>query len=335
MVMPQEMLTLTNMGSELDTNATREITLEQAVAGLMSELPPAVQEFLRSPERDRVVIELSRKYNLHTDQAGEFQRAFLFMLLGISKPDEFIQTLRSMNLSSEAISGLTADINEQVFKKLQKVERESPPVPIQKPLNNTAVLPPPSFVPQPPAVVLPEPPRAAPPPPANLPGQEPFNPVPEPVPQPPAPIYVPPAPPQPAPIAPPAAPVAAPVPTPPPTPSAPPPTPQPAAHVEPHITRTMAEDMRALKSGVDPLAVAHHEGPAWAHEAPVAQAIPTPPVAAPQPYVPPAPQPRVEMPRPAPPPIAPVRPTPITGPGSANGEVKREYGLDPYREPIE
>jgi len=104
---------------------TDELTLDQKVQILMGELPRPVQEFLRSPERDRVSLELSSKYNLHADQAGVFSRAYIYMLLGVYTPEEFVQELRDTGIAEATVQGLTQDVNERVFKRLQNAQRDS------------------------------------------------------------------------------------------------------------------------------------------------------------------------------------------------------------------
>lgn len=154
---------------------TDELTLNQKVEILMGELPRPVQDFLRSPERDQVSLELSAKYNLHTDQAGVFSRAYIYMLLGVYTPEEFVQELRDAGIAEATVQGLTQDVNERVFKRLQNAER-----------NSTASAPAPASPPQPQAMPAPQPapaPMPVPPTPA------PFAPVPQAMPAS-APIYV-------------------------------------------------------------------------------------------------------------------------------------------------
>jgi hypothetical protein len=57
-----------------------ELSMNEKIAILMEDLPVPVQNFLRGPERDAVSSELSTKYNLHADQAGVFERSFIYML---------------------------------------------------------------------------------------------------------------------------------------------------------------------------------------------------------------------------------------------------------------
>ena len=102
-----------------DEIVENELTFEQKIAVLMQELPVPVQTFLKSPERDAISLELSNKYHLRVDQADAFSRAYIYMLLGVSTPEEFVQDLRAAGITEDSIQGLTTDVNERVFKRLQ------------------------------------------------------------------------------------------------------------------------------------------------------------------------------------------------------------------------
>lgn len=113
-----------------DTSATPdEVGIQNAVATLMQDLPQPVQKFLSGPERDKVILSLSQKYGLHADQSGEFEHAFIFMLLGIATPEEFVQSLTDAGLPKETIAGLASDVNTQVFIPLRDAERKESSVP--------------------------------------------------------------------------------------------------------------------------------------------------------------------------------------------------------------
>lgn len=102
------------------------IPLVEALHTLVSELPKPVQEFVLGAEHDRVALELSKKYGLHVDQAGVFERSFMHMLLGISSPQEFVDNLTQAGLPEQTVRGLTQDINELVFIPLRKAEQHLP-----------------------------------------------------------------------------------------------------------------------------------------------------------------------------------------------------------------
>jgi hypothetical protein len=149
-----------------DSIDVESLSFEQKIQALEEYLPEPVRNFLHSPERDAISLQLTQKYNLHADQAGSFEQAYLYMLLGVNTPEDFVQDLKNADIPQDIIRGLTSDINELVFKKLQQEELtepvvatqayrsvpERPEVPVMK------VAPPPPPIPEPvPAAVLPPP----------------------------------------------------------------------------------------------------------------------------------------------------------------------------------
>lgn len=115
----------------MDALQENELPFEQQIALLMEDLPAPLQKFLRGPERDAVSLQLSQKHRLRADQAGAFEQAYLYLLIGVNSPDEFVQDLKKAGIPDDTIRGLAADINEQVFKKLQREERMGPSAPVQ------------------------------------------------------------------------------------------------------------------------------------------------------------------------------------------------------------
>ncbi|MDB5244991.1 MAG: Phage Tail Collar [Parcubacteria group bacterium] len=105
-----------------ETIDTDTLSLDEKMAILMDELPGPIQDFLSSPERDATSLRLTQKYGLHADQAGAFERGYIYMLLGIYNPDEFVQALREAGIAADTVRSLTNDVNEQVFKKLREEE---------------------------------------------------------------------------------------------------------------------------------------------------------------------------------------------------------------------
>lgn len=131
-----------------------EEDISDAVASVMKDLPKPVQDFLISDERSVVARELSSKYSLHADQASEFERAYIFMLLGIATPEEFVSALSQTGLSQDVINGLASDVNTRVFMRLRDKERATA---TQKPpaSSRPEPLPPPALDYQPEAKTLP------------------------------------------------------------------------------------------------------------------------------------------------------------------------------------
>lgn len=129
-----------------ETELAEDMSVDDALASLMQELPKPVRDFLISNERAEIARELSAKYGLHVDQAAEFEQAYLHMLLGIATPEEFTASLRKAGLTQDVISGLSADINSRVFMRLRDAERELSGQPtVQQTAQKPAPLPPPAL----------------------------------------------------------------------------------------------------------------------------------------------------------------------------------------------
>jgi len=134
------------------------MSTDEAVEFMYAQLPSQIQDFLISPERSALVSELSQKHGLHVDQAGQFERAFLFMLLGVNTPEEFVSSLTAAGLSSGTVNALAADVNARVFVPLRDAERRGGEgALLPTPTARQAPLPPPAieYEPAPPARTLP------------------------------------------------------------------------------------------------------------------------------------------------------------------------------------
>jgi len=149
------------------TNDQTQEEVEGALAEILLKLPEPVREFVTGPERDRVSLALSQKYQLHADQAGIFERAYIQMLLGVISPEQFISTLRQASVPEADVTGLTNDVNEMVFKPLRRKEQElsekapeprqpaPPPAPVKE--REEAPAPQPAPIPPPPIYAPPFP----------------------------------------------------------------------------------------------------------------------------------------------------------------------------------
>jgi hypothetical protein len=135
-----------------------EPDFDESVALILKDLPPSIQDFLTGPERDRVTLALTEKHQLHADQAGAFQQAFVFMLMGIYTPEQFTHALLDAGVPQTTIDPLIIDLNEQVFKPLS--EKVKQPAPVAAPAPRPPLIP---------AMQLVDQPRAVPPPPVPTP----------------------------------------------------------------------------------------------------------------------------------------------------------------------
>ena len=120
-----------------ETIDVNSLSAQEKISILVEDLPDPIKRFVQSPERDAVSLKLSQKYNLHADDAGVFDQAYIFMLLGIYTPDEFVSQLRQASFNPDTIRGLTNDVNEMVFKKLRDEEQKQSGA--TEPVKDTAV----------------------------------------------------------------------------------------------------------------------------------------------------------------------------------------------------
>ncbi len=132
-----------------ENHTLKEMTLDQAVGTLLNELPAPVRTFVTSPQRDQVAMDIMRKYGLHADQAGIFQRAYIFMLLGIMGPQDFMIELQNTGISAEMTGNIAKDVNERVFIPLRQQEQQPPSTP-QASLSKPTIPPMQVTVPKPP-----------------------------------------------------------------------------------------------------------------------------------------------------------------------------------------
>lgn len=288
-----------------------EPTLEESLAQLILKAPKPVQTFVFN-ELAKTTSGLMDRYNLHIDQGGLLESELLLLLVGQSKPAEFVENLKKGGIAEPVVQSITADVNKEVFMRLRDEERkeDATPPPAPTPPRQQIVLPPPP---------LPKP-AAALPPHAHSDSELPVvRTTSTPPPQ------------QPVAVPPPAPPKVSPsvVSTPPSyitdalselehteevtvpkgkdsinqlsTPEVSPATSIKQAHVG-HVTHTMAADMALVREGKDPAIIAHPEQKA---------VVP-----------PPLPESR---------PAPPTPPRPTTPPVSSGVS----YSTDPYREPIE
>ena len=279
----------------------QEPTFEESVKQVMHTLPLLIRNYLGQGKYSDVANRLMTKYALHVDQGSILEREIMLLLMGIDNPDEFVQALaEEAMLDQQTVTGITQDVNEQIFVPLREEMRRGEKV--EEAAKVAAALPPRPMVLPPLSTIIPANPQLPVKPPqvnASVPRYAPpkkyFNLQNK--------------------IPPPAKPT-----QPPPQKVVPPPPPKPMGssrlledHEEPHIEL--------------------HAGPSPAAESPLRQALRTVmprPVEASDIAGPPPNLPGVILP---PPPIP--RPPVVSPPKQKPPIPITHYSSDPYREPIE
>ena len=100
-----------------------ELTLEESISQVMHTLPPVIRDYLAQGKHTQVVRDLVAKHDLRIDQAGVLEREVMLLLMGIEKPEEFIQALSDdARLGKDVVTRLAQDVNEKIFVPLRKQE---------------------------------------------------------------------------------------------------------------------------------------------------------------------------------------------------------------------
>ena len=261
--------------------------------------PPYIREYLRSGKYAAFIEDVRLIGNYHVDTLGIISDEVLMMLLGMSDPRELAESLkREAKLTDEQIGLIISLANDHIFTPLRsEARKEEVPNETVGKVSAAPLVGPPSLSGVSPAALST---------PASIPGYPPD----------------PTRPAQGAPVA--AAPLSVPPPVPlmaTPEPMPLPVRPAPPTMAEPIATptmRTMAHDVEAMKDGQPP-APLPYTGGAPAVAAPRPEPVAAPPVVS-------------SLPPPSAPPSLPMPAAPSEDEVHA---TLKQYGIDPYREPVE
>jgi hypothetical protein len=102
-------------------------------------LPPNLQQAIISTDTQKVFQEITTKYRLHIDQAGELENETMIVLFGAEKPTNFLANIQSaLNISQTMASQIVNDINQGIFLKIREGLRQvhNEPAPITGPTQN-------------------------------------------------------------------------------------------------------------------------------------------------------------------------------------------------------
>ncbi len=92
-----------------------------------SAAPLAVREAMTSEQTMAVINGIQNTYNLHLDTIGEISKALGYMLLGLIDPSTFYDDLLKLGISKENSSTIVKEVNEQIFIPLQELIKKGEP----------------------------------------------------------------------------------------------------------------------------------------------------------------------------------------------------------------
>lgn len=95
-------------------------TTEQ-IHSRLKEAPDKVKQLVGSEELAEVLATITKKYQLHLDQAGVIGDEINFVILGLARADQFTQNiLNQANLSTEKTNEIAKEVNDKIFLKLRE-----------------------------------------------------------------------------------------------------------------------------------------------------------------------------------------------------------------------
>lgn len=85
------------------------------------QLPENVQEAIIAVETAKIVSNIGNKYALHIDQTGELADEIGLMMLGLTRPNEFVtHVIARIGLDRAVAEAIAREVNEQIFLKIRE-----------------------------------------------------------------------------------------------------------------------------------------------------------------------------------------------------------------------
>jgi hypothetical protein len=84
-------------------------------------LPEAIKEAIASVETADTIRSISYKYNLHVDQMGELADETGLLMLGLTKPQDYVDNLfHRLKTTYPKCKDIAKDVNEEIFKPIKE-----------------------------------------------------------------------------------------------------------------------------------------------------------------------------------------------------------------------
>jgi hypothetical protein len=94
---------------------------EEQIRNKFESLPKDVRAAMESTDIDSRVTELAKKYRLHIDKAEELSDETGLVMLGLTRPENYLKNIRRrLELPEDVAHLLVADVNEQIFKPIRE-----------------------------------------------------------------------------------------------------------------------------------------------------------------------------------------------------------------------
>lgn len=84
-------------------------------------LPEEVKEAYASIETTETIIQIRDKYHLHIDQTSALAEEIGSVMLGLSKPSDFINNLsKNLRVTQMVATEITKDVNDKIFNPIKE-----------------------------------------------------------------------------------------------------------------------------------------------------------------------------------------------------------------------
>ena len=98
----------------------KEYTIEE-IDAIADTLPDDVKDAIFSVSSAKIIGEVGKKYGLHIDQIGLLAEETGNILLGISRPTEFVDNLQTkLKIERVRASEVASEVNEKIFYKVRE-----------------------------------------------------------------------------------------------------------------------------------------------------------------------------------------------------------------------
>ncbi|MDE2213096.1 MAG: hypothetical protein KGJ34_00995 [Patescibacteria group bacterium] len=119
----------------------------EEIAKKFDALPAEIKSLIYSAEMLNTVERIGEKYKLHVDQLGLLESQTADVMIGFSKPENFVSNLsRSVQIEVGVATAIAAEINDQLFLKIREsLKTKGVSEVVQEPLHNppaTSIIPP-------------------------------------------------------------------------------------------------------------------------------------------------------------------------------------------------
>ncbi len=92
--------------------------------------PEVIQDAFASEKMTEIISSLPTTYALHVDVAGKLSEEIGYLLVGLTTPVDFLQRLGEIGIAPDASNKIATEINEKIFMPLRELTRNPDPAKI-------------------------------------------------------------------------------------------------------------------------------------------------------------------------------------------------------------